>query len=149
MLMIFKKAYGDLHYATMHTDRQTNRVEKEKKKTGLRRKRKKQDWEREEKTGLQGAKFLTNESGVNWYSVIKSNCILWFLSDGYKKNTKLAKPNHFCEYFIWTFWYFDIPKGSGEKYSHRLSGLCQNCVFSILTWIKGVWEWLFESVGVR
>ena len=43
MLMIFKKAYGDLHYATMHTDRQTNRVEKEKKKTGLKKRRKKQD----------------------------------------------------------------------------------------------------------
>ena len=45
------------------------------------------------------------------YRVIISNCILWFLSDGHKKNTKLAKPNHFCEDFMWTlFWYFDVPK---------------------------------------
>ena len=35
-----------------------------------------------------------------------------------------------------------------EKNS-RLSGLCQKCVFSILTWFRGVWECLFESVGVR
>ena len=105
MLMIFKKAYGDLHYATMHTDRQTNRVEKEKKKTGLRRKRKKQDWEREEKTGLQGAKFLTNESGVNWYRVIKSNCILWFLSDGYKKTPNWQNPTIFLKIL---YGHFDI-----------------------------------------
>ena len=67
------------------------------------------------------------------------------------KNTKLAKPNHFCEDFIWTFWYFDIPKGPGEKipsfqgcakmvcfpswHGSRVSGsVCLSLLVSVYTW---------------
>ena len=31
------------------------------------------------------------------------------------KNSKMAKPNHFCWGYIWTFWCFDVSLWPGEK----------------------------------
>ena len=38
----------------------------------------------------------------------------------------------FAQGNLGSFWYFDVPKGLGERNS-RLPGLCQNGVFSSLT----------------
>ena len=65
-----------------------------------------------------------------------------------QKVQKMVYPNYFFQGNLGRFWYFDVPIGPGEK-NTRLQGLCQNCVFSILTWFRGVWECLFECVGAR
>ena len=48
------------------------------------------------------------------------------------KNSKMAKPNHFCWGYIWTFWYFDVLLWPGEKKFLPFRAMSKQCEFSTL-----------------
>ena len=43
----------------------------------------------------------------------------------------MAKPNHFCWVYIWTFWYFDVSLWPGEKFL-PFRAMSKQCEFSTL-----------------